>query len=531
MPQKLIMSNVADRIFETLRAHGMTRMFGNPGSTELPLLARFPDDFTYVLGLQEATVTAMAMGYALSSDNAAVVNLHTTAGVGNAMGMITNAWHAQAPLLITAGQQDRRMIRTEPFLWGRQVQFVQPYVKWSVEPHRAVDVPEAIERGYHLAMTEPRGPVFISIPMDGLDHECPPVVPREVSYRTAPDAEAIARAAAVLQRGSRIAIVAGEQAEAALATDDLVALAERLQAAVFLAPEAYRHSFPEDHPLYQGPLPPAMKPLANRLSPYDTVLVVGAPVFLYYPYVPGAPVKPGTEVVQLTNDPSMASRALVGSSIIGNVALGLRMLLDLVKAGSRAAPPRWDLPAMSPPAVPLKPGFVFGELAKVLPAHAILCAEAPSWHQFLFEQVRLHDPRSFLATASGTLGFALPAAVGAAIARPDRPVVAILGDGSVHYTVQGLWTAARYGVPVTFVILNNHEYAILKSFERFLHLEGAPGLDVPGVDFEGLARGYGLPYRHITAPDEVGPRLAEAFASGVPNVVELEIDPFIPKLL
>ena len=525
------MSNVVDRIFETLRAHRMTTMFGNPGSTELPLLANFPDDFKYILGLHEGAVTAMAIGHALASNNAAVVNLHTTAGMGNAMGMITNAWHAQAPLVITAGQQDRRMIRAEPLLWGRQVEFVRPYVKWSVEPHRAVDVPEAIERAYHTAMTEPRGPVFVSICMDGLDEKCAPVAPREVSYCTAPDPAAIARAASVLQKGSRLAIVAGDQADAAAATADLVALAERLRAAVFLAPESSRHGFPGDHPLYQGQLPPAMGPLAKRLQPYDTVLVVGAPVFLYYPYVAGPAVRAGTELVQLTNDPAMAARALVGTSVIGNVAIGVRQILDRVTSRPGAAPPRWDPPAVSAPSTPMKPDFVYRELARVLPAGAILCDEAPSSQRFLLEQVRLHDPGSFFTTASGTLGFALPGAIGVALARPDRPVVAIVGDGSMHYAVQALWTAARHRVPVTFVILDNREYAILKSFERFLHLRGAPGLDVPGVDFEGLARGYGVAHRRVTAPDAVASELAAAFASGEPNVVEIEIDPCVPKLL
>jgi benzoylformate decarboxylase len=524
------MGTVREHVFETLRAHGILTLFGNPGSTELPFLANFPRDFRYILGLQEAAVTAMAIGHALAGDNAAAVNLHTFVGVGNAMSMIATAWHAQAPLLITAGQQDRRMIRTEPFLWGKQVEFVRPYVKWSVEPHRAVDVPEIIERGYHLAMTEPRGPVFISIPMDSLEDPCPPVVPREVSHRSAPDPGAVVRAASVLDRGTRIAIVAGSQADAALATADLVALAERLAAAVFLAPLSYRHSFPEDHRLYQGSLPPAQQPLADRLRPYDTLLVVGAPVFLYYPYVPGPPVHAGTEVVQLINDPSMASGALVGSSIVGDVALAVRQLLGLVKARARSAPPRRDPPAVGSASVPLRPDLVFGEMAKALPAHVILSVEAPSWQPFLMEHVRLHDPGSYYAAASGCLGFGLPAAVGIALARPDRPVVAIVGDGAAEYTIQGLWTAARYGVPVTFVVLDNREYAILKSFERFHHLKGVPGLDVPGVDFEGLARGYGLPFRRIAAPDEVRPALAAAFAAGVPNLVHVAIDPFVPRL-
>jgi benzoylformate decarboxylase len=185
------MATVRERIFQVFRNHQLNTIFGNPGSTELPFLQDFPKDFSYILGLHEGSVVAMATGFSFIVDKPAIVNLHTTAGVGNAMGAIVTAWHAQAPLIITAGQQDRRQLFTEPLLWGKQVEFVKPYVKWSIEPHRSVDVPVAIERAYHVANTEPKGPVFVSIPMDGLEDECPPVEMRTVSYRSSPDPDAI----------------------------------------------------------------------------------------------------------------------------------------------------------------------------------------------------------------------------------------------------------------------------------------------------------------------------------------------------
>jgi benzoylformate decarboxylase len=261
------------------------------------------------------------------------------------------------------------------------------------------------------------------------------------------------------------------------------------------------------------------------------VLVTGAPVFTYFPNVPGPTVCPGTEVVELTDDPLQASRALVGTSVVGDVALAVRQLLDLVTARSGGAPPRMAPPTVGPASAPLAPDFVFSELAKALPAHAILCVEAPSWERFLVDHVRQHDPGSYYASASGSLGYALPASIGVALARPARPVVAIVGDGSAQYAVQGLWTAARHRVPVTVVILDNHEYAILKSVERLLHRRRVPGLDLPGVDFEGLARGYGLPYRAVSAPEALGPAFAAAFASGEANMIKIEVDPFVPKPL
>src|SRR5689334_24644430 len=165
-----VMPTVREATFDLFRAHGMTTMFGNPGSTELPMLADFPADFRYVLGLQEAVVVGMADGYAQASGKTTVVNLHTAPGVGNAMGAIFNAQANKTPLVITAGQQARQLMTLQANLTNRDAtRMPHPLVKWSYEPPRAEDVPHAIARGIHLASLPPRGPVFVSIPMDDWD--------------------------------------------------------------------------------------------------------------------------------------------------------------------------------------------------------------------------------------------------------------------------------------------------------------------------------------------------------------------------
>jgi benzoylformate decarboxylase len=223
---------------------------------------------------------------------------------------------------------------------------------------------------------------------------------------------------------------------------------------------------------------------------------------------------------------------LVGSSVLGDVPSAIVELLALVTARPRTAPPHRPAPtAVHEHRGALGPAAVFGALTAALPPHAILSVEAPSWESFLLERVPLREPGSFYATASGSLGFALPAAVGIALAEPHRPVVAIVGDGSAQYTIQGLYTAARERVPVTFVVLDNQQYGILKSFERFIGRRGAPGLDLGGIDFEGLARGYGLPFRRVVAEGELKPTFEAAFACGAPNLVHLAIDRFVPDLL
>ncbi len=525
------MATVRDRIFDVFRAHGLNTILGNPGSTELPFLQEFPNDFQYILGLQEASVVAMAIGYSFMNGKPTIANLHTTAGTGNAMGSIVTAWHAQAPVIITAGQQDRRQIRTEPFLWGNQVEFVKPYVKWSIEPHQSIDVPEALERGFHIAMTEPRGPVFVSIPMDGLEENCSAVETRKVSYRCAPDAQAILEFAKILSKAERPVIVAGDEIDASGANNSWVLLAERLKAAVFISPLSFRWSFPSDHELFRGRLPPAMKQVGEVLSNYDVVFVLGAPVFHYYPYVPGPAIREGTIVLQITNDPQKASRAITGSSIVGNVALGIAQLLETVetKSNRKSPSPRTIKSPTIDDSIPPSAEIVHARLAQAIPPDAVIFEEAPSSESFFRAVIK--EPKSYFTTASGGLGFGMPAAVGAALAKIGRPIVCIVGDGSSQYSIQSHWSAVNYGAAVTFIVLNNSEYGILKSFAMLLKIENVPGLEVSGIDFEGLSKGYGIRFRRILDPATIILSVREAIASDKPCVIEIPIDPKVRNLL
>ncbi len=525
-------TTVRESIFDLLRQHDLKAIFGNPGSTEIPMLQNYPMDFQYFMGLHEGTVISMAAGYALVTDRPAVVNLHTAVGVGNAMGAIVNAWHMHAPLIITAGQQDRRLLRSEPFLSGRLTELVQPYVKWSVEPHRAVDVPEAIERGFHISMSEPRGPVFISICMDGFDEVCPKIFSRKISYRTPPDPDAIQEIAHTLDLSKRIAIIAGEQIDAEGATPDVVKLAEKLNAGVYLPPLTYRWSFPSNHDLFRGRLPAAMRPIGEVLSPYDTVLVIGTNVFHYYPYVPGPIVREGTRVLQLTNDSNMASRAVIGDSVIGNVSLGVKELLRYIGSDEHLSPPprpgtEQEIHASSPP----KAEYVNQQLSIAFPPDVMIFDEAPSSSGDFVRQARVSEPKSYFLPASGSLGFAMPAAVGAALAQPGRPVVCIIGDGAAQFSIQSLWSAAKYDAPVTFIILNNGEYGILKSLTQLMNIQGLPDLNIPNINFEALSNGYGVEYRRVTEPDKLVGVVQEAISSLKPNVLEIPTDPEVGSLL
>jgi benzoylformate decarboxylase len=517
-----------------LRSLGMTTIFGNPGSTELPFLENFPEDFTYVLGLQESVVLAMADGYAQAKRHASLVNLHTAPGLGNAMGAMVNAFHGRTPLVITAGQQDRRHLALEPLLHGRLVELAKPYVKWSHEPARAEDVPAAIARAYHTATQEPQGPVFVSIPMDDWEAEAPPFEARQVSQRTAPDPEALERVADALRESRRPAIVAGDGAARSGAWHEVVALAEKLNAPVWNEPLSAHVPFPQDHPLFQGHLASSRRSLSRQLAAYDVVVVLGAAVFKYYPYAAGPVVEPDTCVLQVTDDPSEAARAATGSGVVGNVAIAARRLCERLSGADRKTPPAPPRPETPEAAYPIPVAYLMHVLGRVLPEDTVVVNESLSSEGELRRHVRICRPDSFYGGASsgGGLGFGMPGAVGIQLALPERPVVSVVGDGSAMYTVQALWTAARLAAPVTYVVVNNSQYAILKAFAASTGItDSVPGLDLPRLDVTRIAEGLGCEAETVEEPEKLEETLERALAYEGPYLVNVMVDQAVPELL
>jgi benzoylformate decarboxylase len=527
------MSTVREASFELLRARGMTTMFGNPGSTELPMLADFPDDFTYVLGLQEAVVVGMADGFAQASGHPTVVNLHTAPGVGNALGAIFNAQANKSPLVITAGQQVRAMITLQANLTNRDATILpQPFVKWSHEPARAQEVPAALGRACHHAALPPKGPVFLSVPMDDWYAEAEPdavqhALARSVSGRAVADPDAIADLARRLAGAANPVLIAGPDVDAGGAWDAAVALAEQQRLPVWAipAPGGGRIGFPEGHPNFRGVLPPAIAPLGETLKGHDLVLVVGASVFSYYPYIPGPLLPDGTQLVAITSDPDEAARAPMGDALVADVKLTLEHLLRAVPESDRSAPEPRPGPATPTPAEPISGTEAMAALGEVFPDDGIIVLEAPSSTLALRNQLRISRPGSYFFGAGGGLGFGLAAGVGVQLAQPDRPVVCVVGEGSAQYAITALWSAVAYKVPVTFLVLRNSEYAILKWFAAFEEVHGAPGLDLPALDCAGIGEKYGLRSRRVEGRDELAGALGDAIGSGAPELVEVGIAP------
>ena len=419
------MSTVREASFELFRRHGMTTIFGNPGSTELPMLGPFPEDFRYVLGLQEAVAVGMADGFAQTSGKVTHVNLHTAPGVGNGVGAIFTARANKAPLLVTAGQQVRSLISMQANLTNRDaVEVPKPYVKWSHEPPRAADVPFALAQAIHHAALAPKGPAFVSIPMDDWTVEVAPVdyatqIVRSVGGRAQADPAQIAALARRLRAAKRPVFVAGPEIDASGGWDAAIELAESQRLPVWASPATGggRIGFPENHPAFQGLLPPAVAPLAQTLTGHDLVLVAGSSVFPYYPNIAGDFLPEGAELVAITSDPDEAARAPMGDAIVADVALTLRALVDELGGPSDREPPpaRVELDP-PPPGDQLSGGEVHTTLAELFPEDGIVVLESPSSTAALRNNLRLSRPGSYYFSAGGGLGFGLAAALGVQLA-------------------------------------------------------------------------------------------------------------------
>ncbi|MCK1302721.1 benzoylformate decarboxylase [Bradyrhizobium sp. 24] len=517
---------VREATLGVLRSFGVDRVFGNPGSTELAFLGDWPDDIDYVLGLQEACVVGMADGYAQATGRPAFVNLHSAAGLGHALGNLFTAFRNKTPMVVTAGQQARSLLRMRPYLFAEDAaQFPKPYVKWSAEPARAEDVPAAIAQAFLTAMQHPRGPTFVSVPSDDWARSAvaPPV--RHIATEFAPDPAAIVRLGAAIRAAKRPIFVVGPEIDRSGCVEAMVAVAEQASAAVWASPMSSRSSFPELHPRFAGFLPAAPGGLARALRDADLIVVVGAPVFTFHVEGQCELLDDGTPVWQITDDPTEAASASVGDTIISTLPKALAGLLSAMPdIAEREVPAARLRPAAPAAQNPIPPGYALARLSALMPGDAIVVEEAPSHRPAIQQFLPRPGADSFYTMASGGLGYSLPASVGVALARPGRRIVALIGDGSAMYCIQAIWTAVQRRLPITFVIMNNSGYGAMRAFSQLMQAHRPPGIDLPGLDFVALARGMGCPGQRVTDAGDVDAILTEALASSGPALVDIAVD-------
>ncbi|MET4174734.1 benzoylformate decarboxylase [Bradyrhizobium sp. LA6.1] len=522
---------VKQATLDLLRSLGIDRVFGNPGSTELPFLSDWPDDIDYVLALQEASAVGMADGYAQATRNAGFVNLHSAAGVGNALGNIYTAHRNQTPIVITAGQQARSILPLQAFLYAeRASEFPRPYVKYSVEPARPEDVPAAIARAYCTAMQPPCGPTFVSIPIDDWAHATAPVEARKVSREIGPEPDAMKALVAALGSAKHPALVVGPGVDRAGAVDLMVRVAEKAKASVWVSPFSARCSFPERHPQFAGFLHASPAQLSDALREHDLVVVIGAPVFTFHVEGHAAIFDGGATIFQITDDPDAAAVTPVGTSIIATMKPALSLLLDLLPESKRATPKGRTLPSAPQAADPLPVEFLLHTLSQAMPDDASLVEEVPSHRPAMQKFMPMRGQDSFYTMASGGLGYSLPAAVGMALGKPKQRTVCLIGDGSAMYSIQALWTAAQRKLPLTIVVINNSGYGAMRSFSQVMQVRNVPGLELPGIDFVRLAEGMGCHAVRVSKAAELGEALERGMAFEGTSLVEVVVDSAVPVL-
>ncbi|MDB5402447.1 MAG: mdlC [Rhodopila sp.] len=543
-------------LLELLKQEGVRIMFGNPGTTELPLMDALAaeHELRYILALQEAPAMGMADGYAQASGQCAVVNLHAAPGLGNAMGMLYDAQKAGSPILVTAGQHEQRFNFTEPLLWADLPTIARPFVKWSEEVRRLADLPRAIHRAVKTALAPPTGPVFLSLPGDILTDSADLDLgaPSRVATGIRGDSSAIGRAAAIIAKARSPVIVAGDAVPQGNALLELVALAEAMGAPVYDEGMASRAMFPSSHPLYRGALVRLPEAINGVLAQHDLLVSIGGDLFTLS--LPGEieSIPEGYPVVHLDTDPwELAKNYPEQVSILGEPKVTLLELTAAVlkarsTAETEAAVKRLahakaeglaslrKLHAMADAVSerhPIHPLALMQTIGRLLPDDAVVIDETVSSGTGLRRFLKSDDAQSFYGLRGGGIGWGLPAAIGVKLALPDRPVVALIGDGSAMYTIQGLWTAANQNLRMVFVIINNYSYRILK--QRTNAMKGlaaqadnyvAMDLDKPRVDFVSVARGLGLQAHKATTLSDLGDLLQQALAADGPTLIDVEVD-------
>jgi benzoylformate decarboxylase len=542
-----------------LIAHGVEYVFGNPGTTELPLIDGLQDypQLKYVLALQEASAVAMADGYARATGKPSFVNVHIAGGLANSISMLYNAFRGGTPLILTAGQSDTRMLLEEPALSGNLVEMCRQYSKWSGEVRHAKDLPVAIRRAFRTASTPPTGPVFLSLPWNVLDEEAEldltPASP--VYFRLHPDGEAVERAAHVLARGKNPLMIVGDRIAQAGAVEEAVKVAEIMGARVVaIAWMSSEVNFPTDHPQFWEFISLNSPDTREALSQHDVILAVGCNIFSQFLYMPRMLTRKSTVVHLDVSAWEIEKNYPVEVGVWGDVKTGLedlRKAFEQLMSGAEREAARIRASTLAEAKAqqleafqeqirqvweqkPMDPVRLFVEMKEVLPQDAIIVNESTTATVPLYRSMTFNEAGSFFSIRGGCLGWAIGGALGVKLARPDRPVVAVIGDGSAMYGIQGLWTAAHYDLPVTYVICNNRSYRILKHFlvhyyyptlglkDRKSEYIGMNFLKQP-LDCAGVAEGYGVQGFRVDQPDELKSTLEKALSLGRPALVDVHI--------
>ena len=536
-----------------LESEGVSHLFGNPGTTELPIMAALPGRpaMTYVMAMHEALVVAMADGYSRASGNLSACNVHVAPGLGNAMGSLFNANWMGSPIVVTAGQQEQGHGLTEPMLYAPLVPIAQPLVKWAVEVNRLQDLPRIVRRAAKVAMTPPTGPVFISLPGDVLNQQDALELGRPTRVDTAgrPSDAALDRLADRLLAARRPVLLAGHEIATSDALAEAAAVAELLGAPVYQQTVCDGAHFLSEHPTFMGGLTRDQRDVRETLSPYDLMFCIGSDVLRMSVFSETDPMPDGMALVQLgLRDWEMGKNYPAEIALRADVKESLAALAGAIErkrgadgaakaaaAIAALAPSNWSAKREALRArvlaradtTPIPPELAMLRIVDALPADAVIVEEGILSGRSLPALYPFRDAKALFGLGSGGIGFAMPGAVGVQLALPDRPVVAVIGDGSAMFSIQALWTAANAKCPITYVIANNGGYRIIKERLKAFHgVERYTGMEFkdPPIDFTGLARSMGVAAQRISDPDEIAPAIAESTRRDGPTLLDIVVD-------
>jgi len=545
----------ASVLLEILESEGVEYIFGNPGTTELPLMDALLDTphIHYVLALQEASAVAMADGYAQAARKPGFINLHTAGGLGHGMGNLINASVSQTPMVVTAGQQDSRHTITDPLLFGDLVTIARPAVKWAHEVAHADQLPILVRRAFHDANAAPTGPVFLSLPMDVMEEMSSVGIDQPSMIDRRPVAGSLDKLAAYLAEvpPGRLLIIAGDEVHLSDAAAEVAIVAEALGAPVYCSSWPSRIPYPTNNPLWSGKMPHNGLEIADLLTDYDAIFALGGKSLITVLYTEGSAVPPGCAVFQMSTDVRDLGRTYMTKlSVVGDIRDSLQAMAPLVRAataatatvraglvaqsGKRQSEKRKDLAALAMTqwnAPRITPLVAAQETMRAIGPKIAIVDEAVATSAFVRDFLNGPSPDQYSFTRGGALGWGMPAAVGASLGLGRAPVVSLVGDGAALYSPQALWTAVHEALPVTFVVMNNLEYNILKSFmrsrtgyiaartNRFIAMD----LTDPAIEFQALARSMGVPSRRVDKAADIAPAVEAGIASGKTNLIEILI--------
>lgn len=544
----------AEAMFEFMVREGVQYVFGNPGTTELPLMDLFAarDEIKYILALHEDSALGIAAGYAEATGKPAVVNLHTNPGLAHALGNLYNVYRAGTPLIVTAGQQDTRSMIDEPLLYADMLELARQHTKWCWEVHHAAEIPAAMARAFKIAQTPPTGPVFLSLPVNVMEEraeiELTPVT--QIGSRVRGDISKIKEAAAVLANAKNPAIIAGDGCARSGALAEVVKLAEMIAARVHAEPLNSLLVFPTGHALYAGPLFPNAKQTRGLLEGVDVLLAIGVNNLAPLVYTGIRMIPDGVRMIQIdAGDHELGKTYPAEVAILADPRSVIEELIQeltpFAGAASESLAKRRALIStriaelrakftehaqVASADGPMSPGYVAREMRAAAARDAVLVDESVTSTAFVRTSFELNEPNSFFYAKGGSLGLALPESIGVKLAMPDRQVLCAVGDGTALYTIQGLWTAARYGLAVKFIVFNNASYMILKGGLLAMKGESAErglfvGMDMtdPEIDFVRLAESMGLSARRVLKAGELRPALDWALSEKGPTLLDVAI--------